>query len=50
MNVEDMPDCEMKYNKILTESKSGKIFEDTQFGPNDKSLGPGCLNRGVGKW
>ena len=50
MSVEEMPDCEIKYKKILAEAKSGKIYSDKDFGPNDNSLGPNCLNRGVKKW
>jgi len=42
-----MPDCMVKYEKIVKEGKSGKIFEDKDFGHNDDSLGPNCLNRGV---
>lgn len=28
MKVEEMPDCEVKYKKILAESKEGTIFSD----------------------
>lgn len=47
MSVDEMPDCDMKYKKILMEADQGKIFCDTQFKPDDNSLGPNCLNRGV---
>jgi hypothetical protein len=50
MEVDDMPDCEIKYQKILKEAKEGKIFEDKKFGHDNTSLGPNCLNRGVAKW
>lgn len=29
MAVEEMPDCEIKYKKILMESSQGKLFVDT---------------------
>jgi len=52
MPVQDMPDCMIKYRKILKEAKGpGKVvFEDSKFGHNEQALGPGCLNRGVAKW
>ena len=51
MPINDMPDCEPKYNKIVQRFKSEGIqFEDKQFPPNDESLGQGCQNRGVAKW
>lgn len=50
MSVDDMPDCKPKYTKILDEAQAGKLFNDAQFKPNDDSLGPNCLNRGVAKW
>ena len=39
MPVDDMPDCEIKYKKILKEAKDGKIFEDKNFKPAPESLG-----------
>jgi hypothetical protein len=51
MPIDDMPDCDIKYEKIVKRYKEENIqFEDKQFPPNDQSLGPGCLNRGVAKW
>jgi hypothetical protein len=31
MQVSEMPDCEMKYKKILEEAKAGKLYEDKDF-------------------
>jgi hypothetical protein len=51
MPVDKMPDCQMKYDKIKNEAMNeGKLFIDNQFMPDNNSLGPNCLNRGVGKW
>jgi hypothetical protein len=51
MPIDQMPDCKMKFEKIIKEYKTSKNkFEDKQFPPNEASLGPGCLNRGVAKW
>jgi len=51
MSIDDMPDCEPKYTKVINQYKSTKKqFEDKQFPPNEASLGAGCLNRGVAKW
>ena len=47
MPVDDMPDCEMKYQKIKIEAMNGTIFSDNQFKPDNNSLGPNCTNRGV---
>lgn len=48
--VDEMPDCEKKFAKILQEAQGGKKFVDTQFKGDESSLGPGCMNRGVNKW
>lgn len=51
MPIDEMPDCEMKYKKIIEKYKKDKVlFEDKQFPPNEQSLGAGCTNRGVAKW
>lgn len=50
MAVDDMPDCEMKFEKIKAEAANGKIFVDNKFKANDDSLGQNCLNRGVTQW
>jgi hypothetical protein len=50
MPVDKMPDCEMKYQKILKEAKEGKMFTDVQFKADNTSLGEKCCNRGVDKW
>lgn len=51
MPIDDMPDCDVKYEKILAEyAKSGEQFTDKQFPTTNDSLGQGCLNRGVAKW
>lgn len=47
MPVDEMPDCEMKYEKILKEAAAGKVFVDSQFKAGNDALGPNCLNRGV---
>jgi len=50
MTVDEMPDCEKKYKRILKEKSPDNLFEDKVFGHDDESLGAGCLNRGVTKW
>jgi hypothetical protein len=51
MPIDDMPDCEPKYKKIIENFRRDKVlFEDKQFPPTEASLGPGCTNRGVAKW
>lgn len=48
MPVDEMPDCFIKYDKIVKEAKEqGKLFTDNQFKANNESLGEHCLNRGV---
>lgn len=50
MPVDEMPDCEMKWEKIKQEARSGSRFVDTQFKAGPDALGPNCLNRGVSQW
>ena len=49
--IDEMPDCELKYNKIVDRYiQNDETFIDTQFKADDSSLGPGCVNRGVARW
>lgn len=51
MPVDEMPDCELKYSKIVERYEKEKImFEDKQFPADKSSLGDTCQNRGVAKW
>lgn len=50
MPVDQMPDCEMKWEKIKLEAAEGKIFVDNTFKAGPDALGPNCLNRGVTQW
>ena len=43
MNINEMPDCEIKYQKILSECKAGSLYTDKDFTADDKSLGPGVV-------
>ncbi len=46
-----MPDCQMKFDKILIEAKNGKLFVDNQFKTEaPTTLGERCQNRGIAKW
>lgn len=50
MPIDEMPDCEIKYKKILEEANKGNKWEDKKFLHDDSSLGPDCTNRGVSTW
>ena len=51
MPIDQMPDWEMKYTKIVERFKKENVmFEDKQFPTDKSSLGDNCQNRGVAKW
>ena len=51
MPVDDMPDCEIRYQKIVKEAnEQGKQFEDKKFGHDDKALGLDPKTRYISGW
>ena len=51
MPIDQMPDWEMKYKKIVERFKKENVmFEDKKFPADKSSLGDNCQNRGVAKW
>ena len=51
MPIDQMPDWEMKYKKIVERFKKENVmFEDKQFPADKSSLGDNFQNRGVAKW
>ncbi len=45
--LNELPDCIKKYEKILTDCNSSNKYSDSDFKPDDESLGAECTNRGV---
>jgi hypothetical protein len=50
MDVDKMPDCTMKYDKIKKTCSIDNKFTDTNFPPDDTSLGDHVRNFAVAKW
>lgn len=49
MDIDNMPDCRLKYDIIVKRSKAnGAKFEDKQFPAGDEALGEKVLNDGLG--
>jgi hypothetical protein len=48
MPIDEMPDCEIKYKKIVDQFKQSKEkFKDAQFPPTQESLGDNMGGRGI---
>jgi hypothetical protein len=48
--IEKMPDCAMKYDKIQKTKNAENKYTDSDFPPNDSSLGNNKARFGVAKW